>query len=142
MCCVSGMLEETSRKAAGHGFESNERTRIYPSTFFLRGVAFSIGNISHPLRNLMPELSVPCQILCRKHHNSISREENDIQTTLLVLTRHNSHVDLSPEVPARQCHHHHGRVRHMTTIAIRCADLSRVDQTTSLTHGHQEPSLH
>ena len=40
---MGGMVEETMREAADHGFESNERTRIYSGVFFLGGGAFSTG---------------------------------------------------------------------------------------------------
>ena len=38
---VGGMVEQATREAADHVFESNERTRIYFGAFFLGGGAFS-----------------------------------------------------------------------------------------------------
>ena len=43
MSCVGGMVEKTLCEAAGHGYESNERTHV-PNLFFLRGGAFSTGH--------------------------------------------------------------------------------------------------
>ena len=56
MCCVGGMVEETMREAADHGFESNERTRIYFGAFFLGGGAFNIGSGTNSGCGLVLEL--------------------------------------------------------------------------------------
>ena len=82
----------------------------------------------------MPDLYVACQILCKKHYNSASWEENDAQIASPMLTRHNSQVKLSLEVLARQYHRRYGQVSHLMTNAISQAELSRVDQITGRSH--------